>query len=171
MRAVRNVRNTALVSVIFVALLGGCGGDTITLEMSFPSRETFVRVDTVQVFAIPITEDQRGDCPTFLMQAEAGTLNESDLDSGSQPVCDLLGMGGLELPAAPSGLHAYVAVARSNGAAYLSGCTTHDLAGEASSEVRFDLAITNRYRAEFPAGSPAPTCSVDDKCMRGCREP
>lgn len=157
-------------ALVLLALSSGCGGDTVTLDLRFPSEGTFVRVDTVEVFAVPLADDQRGTCPELMMQAASGTLRGFDVDSGAQPACDLLASNGLELPASPPGAHAYIAIARAGAATLLSGCTATDLAADARTTVPITLAITSQYRTMFPAGTPAPTCSAAEKCG-GCHEP
>ena len=152
------------------ALAIGCSGESVTLELNFPSQATFVRVDMVEVYAVPLGPQERGRCPELTMQAEAETLHDFDMDSGAQPACDLLGRAGLELPRSPPGLHAYIAVAREGASALLSGCEVEDLEATRSARIPITLAITDEYRTKYPAGTALPTCSAAEKCG-GCREP
>lgn len=144
-----------------------CGGETETLELSFPSVEAFVASDSARVFVVP-TDATAGVCERLLSAANRGTIADAEIDTGRIPVCDFRA-GGVELPTIDEGLRAYVALATdAGGAVLLSGCALRDVHAD-SSEVRIVLTTTETYRMRILAAGYTPVgCSVQARCSGTC---
>ena len=50
------MKTTTLAAVAF--LLGGCGSDTVTVELNFPSADTFVRSESARILVVDIDAGQ-----------------------------------------------------------------------------------------------------------------
>lgn len=155
-------------SVALVLL--GCGTETVTVDLSFPSAETFVRSESARILVVPIDAGEEGVCPDLLAQARIGVLDAVAVeDTGMRNVCDFRAEQ-VELEALPEGLHAYVAVAQGPaGEVWLTGCTIADVYVDAP-PLRIVLDSTDEYRRAFPAGHPRAICTPDAKCELGCTE-
>lgn len=161
---------TTMRSFLSIALLlsvTSCGGDTVELRLAFPSSDAFVRSASARLFVIDVGEDY-GACPDLLMEAELGTLTGDVYESDVMSVCDT-SVGRLRVPSVEEGVHAYVAVATSeSGQVLLSGCSIADPYVDPGA-LTIVMFPTERYRTTFPAGTPAESCSVEQKCQLGCR--
>lgn len=159
---------TRLAIALGALALAGCGSDSETFELAFPSVEAFSASETARVYALPIDEEATGVCRDLLAQVEdVGPLTDAPLDTGRVPVCEFRA-GGVELPSIGDGLRAYVAVAEDTmGAVLLSGCTLRDVATD-TSEVTIVLAPTEVYRERVEAGAMPTGCSVEDRCSGAC---
>lgn len=154
--------------LIMLASLVACGGETIDVELNFPSQEAFVRMETARIFVLGLDEGGADSCPDLLAQAELGVLQgAADIDSGQNNVCEY-DAARITLPDVPEGTKAYVAIALDEGGdILLSGCTIYNVYAEPA-PLRIVLAPTADYRRQFPAGTPPPTCTKDEKCQLGC---
>ena len=153
---------------LMLATICGCGGETVEIELNFPSQEAFVRMETARIFVLGLGEGGEDSCPDLLSQAELGVLQSAaDIDSGQANVCEY-DAARITLPDVPEGTKAYVAIALDEGGdILLSGCTIYNVYAEPA-PVRIVLAPTADYRREFPAGTPPPDCTKDEKCQLGC---
>jgi len=155
-------------SLLLLALPVLCGcADTVSLELNFPSEDTFVRTETAQVFAFAVGDDFDA-CPMLLDQAELGSIEGASFATGLRNVCEFRA-GAVTLTDIPSDVYAYVAVASdAAGSVLLTGCTISDPYIDAP-PLEIVMSPTLNYRRDFGAGSDPPTCSVDEKCGVGCR--
>lgn len=150
-----------------LAFLAGCGGETVSLELAFPSQDAFVRSANARLFVVEVGDDL-GACPDLVMQSELGNLRGDVFESEALSVCDA-SVGRLTIPDVNEGIYAFVAVATNDaGQVLLAGCTIADPYVD-SGALQVVLAPTERYRTTYPVGTPTETCSADDKCLRGCR--
>ncbi len=159
------MRFVAAMAVLFSV---GCGGETVEVELNFPSEDAFVRVNTARVYVVSVSREQLGSCPDLIAQAEVGVLDEAAvMDTGQQNVCEFQARR-VRLPDVGEGLKAYVAVGLSDGGeVWLAGCTMSDVYIDAH-PLTITLAPTEQYRSDFGAGSPRPACTADAKCQLGC---
>lgn len=153
--------------VLFLTLLG-CGGETVDIELNFPSQEAFVRMETARIFVLRLEDGGEDSCPDLLSQAELGVLQSAaDIDSGQNNVCEY-DAARITLPDVPEGTKAYVAIALDEGGdILLSGCRIYDVYAEPN-PLQIVLAPTADYRRRFPAGTAPPDCTKDEKCQLGC---
>jgi hypothetical protein len=157
----------SFLSIALLLSVTSCGGDTVELRLAFPSSDAFVRSASARLFVIDVGEDY-GACPDLLMEAELGTLTGDVYESDVMSVCDT-SVGRLRVPSVEEGVHAYVAVATSeSGQVLLSGCSIADPYVDPGA-LTIVMFPTERYRTTFPAGTPAESCSVEQKCQLGCR--
>ena len=162
----KRTRSSVCSVLLLAAVASGCG-DTVSVELAFPSEDTFIRAETGELHVVELESDEAGVCPQLLAEA---TLSPPSIDAAisTQPVsvCELRD-GGLEVPDVSTGLAAFVAVARRNGQGILAGCTIRDVYKE-SGPLRIVLAPTDEYRSTFRRGTAPELCTAAEKCNRGC---
>lgn len=157
----------SLILSFLLPLLASCGGDTVELQLAFPSSDAFVRSANARLFVVDVGEDFDA-CPDLLMEAELGTLEGDVHESDALSVCDV-SVGRLRVPDVAEGVHAYVATATSeSGQVLLAGCAIADPYVDPGA-LTIVLYPTERYRTTFPAGTPTEECGVEQKCQLGCR--
>lgn len=157
----------SLLSSFLLLAVASCGSDNVELRLAFPSGDAFVRSANARLFVVDVGEDY-GACPDLLMEAELGTLTGDVHESEVTSVCDA-SVGRLRVPSLAEGIHAYVAIATSeSGQVFLSGCAIADPYVDPGA-LTIVMFPTERYRTTFPAGTPAESCSVEQKCQLGCR--
>ncbi len=154
--------------LLLLAASIGCGGETIDVELNFPSQEAFVRMETARIFVLNLEDGGENSCPDLLAQAELGVLQSAaNIDSGQANVCEF-DAARITLPDIPEGTKAFVAIALDEGGdILLSGCTIYNVYAEPA-PLQIVLAPTADYRRQFPAGSAPPDCTKDEKCQLGC---
>lgn len=157
-----------LVGATLALAMVGCGSETVDVELNFPSQEAFVRMETARIFVLGLEDGGEDSCPDLLSQAELGVLQSAaDIDSGQNNVCEF-DAARITLPDVPEGTKAFVAIALDEGGdILLSGCTIYNVYAEPA-PLRIVLAPTADYRSQFPAGTPPPDCTKDEKCQLGC---
>ncbi len=72
-------------AIALLSLLAGCGGLDEPIDLLFPSGDTFVRVETAQIFVVDIGPDEVGNCPELLSQAELGALMHTEQSTAARP--------------------------------------------------------------------------------------
>ncbi len=150
-----------------LAALVSCGGDTVNVDVNFPSQETFLRSESARVFRFKLREDQRDLCPNLLRETALGQPSTTpDWDSGLVPICDL--HEGLTVPVDGSGWRAFIVLTENEAdQVLLAGCT---VTNTAPSGVTVRLAPTPTYVQLYVDGTPAVlSCkTTDEKCETGC---
>lgn len=165
-RATRMGAGLRAIGLVGLTLVG-CGGETVSVELAFPSSDSFVRSANARLFVVDVGEDL-GACPDLVMQSELGNLTGDVFQSEAVSVCDA-SVGRLTVPDVDEGLYAFVAAATNEaGQVLLTGCTIADAYVD-DAPLQIVLAPTERYRTTYPVGTAPETCSADDKCLRGCR--
>ena len=158
-------------SLLFVSLLVGCAQE-VPVELDFPNVATFGRSRTANVMVIPLEEGEERRCATLIQEAEfaIGSLANTIEETGSREVCEFSQFG-INLRAVPSGLAAFVAVARDESDVLLAGCTVRDLGTEESAGEGDTLPIslfpTEAYNTKFDGMAYPASCDVERRCTSG----
>ncbi len=167
----RRTRSAALTSFILV-LLSGCAQE-LGVELDFPNVATFGRSSTVNVMVIPLAEGEERQCASLAQEAEfaIGTLPDTVEETGAREVCEFSQFG-INLKAVPSGLAAFVAVARDESSdVLLTGCTVRDLGTEESpgdeDVLQISLFPTEAYDTKFEGMTYPASCDVERRCTGG----
>lgn len=157
------IRMAVVVSLLGVA---GCANEPVTMELNFPSKETFLQSEFARVRVFDLREDELGICPSLVGQAISGAGGHvAALDSQNVAVCDARN-GGIRFDEVSEGPKAFVATASRSNQVILAGCTIAEVYADAPVVV-IRLAPTARYATVV---TEAPECrSIEDKCDRGCR--
>lgn len=159
-------RSVAPLLVALVVAAGGCANEPVTVELGFPSQETFLQTEIARVMVFDLGSGSLGDCPSLVTEATRGSASPG-LDSGNVLVCDLFD-GGVQFDEIGEGPKAFVAVAsNASNVPLLSGCTVAEIYADAP-RVVVSLAPTPEYNPTNVTG-PAPYASIADKCPRGGR--
>lgn len=123
---------------MFALSLAGCEGETVTVELEFPTLDYFLIADRAEVLAF--ANDGITRCPELTMRARTRTLTEAaDGSTGSHPICELRdGGASLELP---PGDYDLLAVATNRvGFVMVVGCT-HARVGDGPRAQKVSMAI------------------------------
>jgi hypothetical protein len=152
--------------VVVCLVLAGCGSEPITLELNFPSQETFLYSEQARVLAFPVSGGGLGDCPHLLAEVSAGSTEDLPaVDTGAVPVCRYRS-GGVTIDEDPEGPMAWIAVVEdASNTPLLTGCAIAEIYADAP-VIRIPLFMTDEYRAATTA--PLACSSVEDKCAAGC---
>ena len=152
--------------VALVAALG-CAPTPVEVNLSFPSRETFLYSDfgRLRVYEVDVTMSQ-ADCPVLLDRLAAGSMGTPVLDSDWKPICEFRA-GAVTFPDAPGGPHAYLVQARSDeNTVLLEGCRVGEAYVDAPA-IEVQMFPTTDYRTATQGVSLS--CSTEeDKCRDGC---
>ena len=163
---IRPAAASALAGLLALAS-AACGGQTVHVDVNFPSPETFLRSESARAFRFKLRSDQRDLCPNLLVETALGQPSTApDWDSGLVPICDL--HAGLTVPVADSGWRAYIVLAENEAdQVLLSGCS---VTNAAASGVTIRLAPTPMFVRLYVDGNPPElTCKTpDEKCETGC---
>jgi hypothetical protein len=144
--------------------LGAGCAETVTVELNFPSPDTFVRSENAIILAFAIDERDVDGCPEIINQILIDSRSTATEQSRSHPVCDFRN-GGVTFSGV-NGLALYVAVTRNDRDPLLAGCAARDLSKDRSSLLIY-LSPTEQYRDTYDPGDPA-FCRPEEKCGLGC---
>lgn len=138
----------------------GCANEPVTVELNFPSHETFLHTDIGRVMVFDIDARTLGDCPELIADATAGSASPA-LDSGNVLVCDLFD-GGVQFDEIGEGPKAFVGVAsNASNVPLLTGCTVGEIYAD-SPRIVISLSPTAQYTTTV--GDTPAHASVTDKC-------
>jgi hypothetical protein len=159
-------RAGGVIAVAALAVAVGCGSEPVTLELNFPSQETFLYSEQAEVLAFPVGASGLGECPRLLAEVSAGSPSETAaVETGAQPVCRFRS-GGVTVDSVEEGPHAWVAVVEDGAnTPLLRGCTIAEVYADAP-RIVIHLFMTDEYRTA--ATAPLACASVEDKCASGC---
>ncbi len=159
------MRRAAYIGLAAIAL-AGCAPDIVTVDMNYPSQETFLQSEFARIFVYPLSERDLGLCPTILRGTLSGAaIDQAILKTDPASVCQFQ-RGGVVFRDIPEGPHAWVGVVTNDASVpLLAGCTVAELYVDAP-EIEINLFMTQMYRTTVPEN---PRCtSIADKCERGC---
>ena len=149
-------------------LLAGCGPNPVTIDVVFPSTETFLHSEQAQLLVYEAGEDGGlGSCPQILEDIANNDLGDPILDSERVPVCDLRN-GGVGFDDVPQGPKAFVVLAFDDAnTLLLSGCRIGE-AYEGAMPIEVDVFPSDEYASTI-MGTTLTCGTAEDKCTRGCR--
>jgi len=152
------------------ALVVGCGPTPVTVDVSFPSTETFLFSEQGQLLVYDLAQGPDGgglgDCPLLIEGIEGGALGDPILDSGRVPICSFRG-GGVGFDDVPPGPKAYVMISYDEANTVLLAGYRVAEAYEGAPPIQVDVYPTGDY-ASATAGKTLSCRNADDKCPRGC---
>lgn len=161
-------RARVLGAILMLGLTGqACAPSPIDVEMTFPSRDTFLYSDFGRLLVYEVDlEMPAQNCPAILDRISAGDFGTPVFDSEWTSVCDFR-EGGIGLDSVPEGPHAYVGLTRDeSNNLLLSGCRIGEAYADAPAvEVR--LFPTPTYEGAVD-GRTLNCSSEEDKCQTGC---
>jgi len=144
-----------------LALLAGCANEPVTVELGFPSQETFLHSEIARVMVFDLGSDALGTCPELVSDAISGSGSPA-LDSGNVLVCDLFD-GGVQFDEIGEGPKAFVAIAsNASNDPLLGGCTVAEIYADAP-RVVVSLYPTSEYESGGVPDMPSYS-SVAEKC-------
>ena len=149
------------------ALLASCAPTPVEVDLTFPSRETFLYSDFGRLLVYEVELDAPDQsCPALLNEVAADRFGAPVFDSDWTPVCDFR-EGGIALDDVPPGPHAYVVLTRDDSNnRLLAGCRVGE-AYEGAPAVSVALFPTPTYH-DATTGRTLTCTNEDDKCRGGC---
>jgi hypothetical protein len=162
------MRPGLLTLALGVTTLAACGPDAPSLELNFPSLETFLYSSFARVDVFDVSPNELGMCPSLIRESLRGSTSRPPVyETGDVSVCDFRD-GGVVMTGAGSGPKAFVAVVSdASNHALLTGCAVTEVY-EGSPSITIRLFMTDRYHEIVDALGPLECGSIDDKCERGC---
>lgn len=156
-----------LVWPLAAALATACAPSPVEVDLSFPSRDTFLYSDFARLRVYEVDfEMTTEDCPVILDRLDGGEMGEPVLDSDWLPVCEFRA-GGVSFGDVPPGPHAYVVHARdSANQVILTGCRVAEVYEDAPS-VEVQMFPTGDYE-DATSGRELTCTTEEDKCRGGC---
>ncbi|MFK7989828.1 MAG: hypothetical protein AB8I08_27665 [Sandaracinaceae bacterium] len=158
---------TLVSAVLLAAGVAGCAPTPVDVEMSYPSRDTFLFSDFGRLLVYEVELDAPAEnCPALLEDISAGEFGAPIYDSDWTAVCDFRA-GGVGLDSVPPGPHAYVGITRDeSNNLLLAGCRIAE-AYEGAPAVEVRLFPTPTYHDAVEGRSLSCT-NEEDKCLTGC---
>lgn len=147
-------------------LAAGCAPNPVTIDVTFPSTETFLHSEQGQLLVYDVSlEAGLGDCPRILEDIGNNDFGMPLLDSDRRPICDFRD-GGVGFDDVTPGPKAFVVLAfDAANTLLLSGCRIGE-AYEGAAPIEVDIFPTSAYAA---VATVLLTCgNADEKCARGC---
>lgn len=156
-----------VLALLAFASLAGCAPTPVDVEMSFPSRDTFLFSDFGRLLVYEVDLEVNGqNCPALIDGIGAGEFGAPIYDSDWTAVCDFRA-GGVGLDSVPPGPHAYVGITRDeSNNLLLAGCRIAE-AYEGAPAVEVRLFPTPTYH-DAVDGRVLSCTSEEDKCLSGC---
>mgnify|MGYP001816491179 CR=1 FL=1 len=149
------------------ALVGGCYPEPTTLNLRFPTENSFLYADEAQVVRFNVRESELGICPSLVSQVNEGAGDREAIEDRTVSVCSLRD-GGLEFEDIGDGKRAFVVVVRDQfSTALLTGCIITDTYVDAP-EIALALALTEDYTDALERIGELQCTDIDEKCSRGC---
>lgn len=148
----------------FVLGVVGCAPAPVDVELSFPSRETFLYSEFGRLRVYEVDLDMADtDCPAILDDIMA---TEPVLDSDWTQICEFRA-GTVGFSDVPPGPHAYVVQVRDPmNNVILEGCRVAE-AYEGAPTVQVQMYPTTEYD-DATLGVPLTCATEEDKCRGGC---
>lgn len=160
-----------LVAVLVLATglaVAGCYPEPTTLNVLFPTEQSFLYSDNAQVVLFNLGETETNVCPALIDQVrdEIGS-RESTMDF-DVPVCDLRN-GGVSFEDIGEGTRGFVVVTRDQVGSrpLLYGCITTQTSIEGP-DITLSLQFTSGYNDIVEDLGELGCRSIDEKCSRGC---
>ena len=160
-----------ITALVICVALTGCGPE-VELDFSFPSTEAFVRTQTIQLIAVPVSA-AANPCPELVREAQVGGINNPAFRTQEINVC-VLHSGSITVSQVPDGRLAYIAIGRGpatsiEGQTTLTACTIHDIY-EAAGPVRLVLSPAPGLLEQLGVSDTPSGCVIDDYCSTGCAQ-
>ncbi len=152
---------------VLALALSGCAPTPVDVEMSYPSRDTFLFSDFGRMLVYEVElDDPAQNCPALIDGIVAGEFGAPIFDSDWTSVCDFR-EGGVGLDSVPPGPHAYVGITRDeSNNLLLAGCRIAE-AYEGAPAVEVRLFPTPTYH-DATEGRALSCTNEEDKCLTGC---
>src|SRR5690606_22391917 len=162
----RVIRRPLAIALV-LALATACAPTPVEVNLTFPSRDTFLYADFGRLLIYEVELEASADgCPALLERLSTGGIGTPVYDSDWAPICDFRS-GAIQFGDIPPGPHAYAALARDNANnLLLTGCTVAE-AYEGAPRVPVRLFPTTTYE-EMTRGRTLSCTTEDDKCAGGC---
>ena len=153
---------------LLALLAAGCAPTPVTVDVTFPSTETFLFSEQGQLLVYDVGADGGlGSCPQILEDIANNDFGAPLLDSGRRPICEFRD-GGVGFDDVIPGPKAFVVLTFDDAnTILLSGCRIGE-AYEGALSIEVDLFPTDDY-ASATMGTTLMCGTADDKCARGCR--
>jgi hypothetical protein len=144
--------------------LAGCATDPVTLDLNFPSNETFLHSEQARIVVFDVGPGGLGDCPVLLGEVLAGAPFIPPIhDTGRVSVCNFRN-GGVTVGAPAEGPLAWIAVIEdASNTPLLTGCTIAEVYADAPA-ILIHLYPTDEYRTAVTG--PPRDSSIEAKCSR-----
>lgn len=154
--------------VLCALVLAGCAPAPVEVELSFPSRDTFLHGEfgRLRVFPVDLSMSDE-DCPVILDRVEGGgEAGAPVLDSGWTQICEFRA-GNVRFENAPAGPHAYVVQVRNrDNTVILEGCRVGEVYIDAPI-IDVQMFPTEGYE-DATRGVTLTCATEEDKCRGGC---
>jgi hypothetical protein len=140
-----------------------------TYEIQFPSTQTAVGADSIQVFVYS-RGTPKTDCPSLItVRSAGGTLPAPLAQTDPLSLCDVLQNGKGQLTDIPYGDVSFLVIAQRGGSDYFTGCALATIAQNSTPvAISLEAATTTTHIPSTTCNSVSQRCAMPPVCCVGC---